>query len=207
MVGKTQVMLVVLSGVALAGCLGDSGGGGQACSEIAACGGDPSGRWEIVDSCVTGFDLGMGFDEPECKNAIRGADVELSGTYELNDGVAVTQITTEMAMDVLINQACVDAIAGAPVSINAFCPALESEYESNPLFDSVACSVVSGGCACDLTSSETSVETRSFTIHDNSLDDGTEAVPFCVDGDTLRLQSPSPQGEERAVITLQRIQG
>jgi len=205
---ERNVMLFSVLVVFLGGC-GDDGSSGESCAAFEACGGDPTGRWEIVTAC--GVDLvananASQFDPPACDGAFRKIDLRASGTYEFaSSGTATFNFVAQLDTDVWLTNECITAVRGmAPASLVDYCSGLESDYAQSPDLAGAMCNVEGGACTCLLTSVEqTTMASGSYTLDGTNIDDGVSLTPFCVSGDTLKTLEESPDGT--TVTTLRRV--
>lgn len=188
----------------------DSGDGGESCTDFHACGGEPSGRWEVVTTCGIGLEAGraMLFGAPECNGAVRRVEPQVTGTYVFTaDGGVESDTILAIDMDLLFTNACVSALAGGvPVDaqgVAAICSMLETQFTENPAYDGSVCNVQGTGCACMLTTVEDNLVAQAMVNGSNLDNGGGDLTPFCVVGDTLKLLRASSDGN--VVLTLRRI--
>jgi len=198
--GIVSTIILALT-CAMAGCKSDSsdaGGGGGSCSAFKACGGDVVGTWNVKDVCFEDalklFDAQL--DEPECDGIVRSVDPQASGTYAFSkDGIASSDLTLQLDIDMLWTGACLSAIAGgASVDLNAACSAIERSNSMQAEFEGGACNVKGNACACLITSMpKTVTSSGGYKVEGKNLVDvmASDSAPFCVAGDTLTLSVTS----------------
>lgn len=192
------------------GCGDDSGGsGGGSCVDLQACGGDPTGRWEVVSACGVGLEAeaAMGFGVPACLHAVQRVEPTITGTYEFGssrEGVGDT--VTQMDIDMLFSAECISGLLGAPVGpaeVLMRCADLEDQYAQSPDFVAVACHVEGSACACALTSAEEHL-VETLSIEGTNFDDGSELSAYCVQGDTLVVQD-GPAADRFVRVEFRRV--
>lgn len=201
--GRSMVFVVALASACVGGA--DSDG---SCDAFEACGGDPTGRWEVVSMCGLNFTENANatqFDAPECDGAIRHVEASVSGIYDFAGGSRSVDMVMQVDLEIALTEECVAATRSAAVAdFSLFCGALEAEYRQTPEFAAAECSVIDGACECLVTSVEEPVtESGTYTVSGNNLDDGSTLTPFCVRGDRLTMRDEAPDGRI-AVMTLRR---
>lgn len=125
---------------------GGSDGTGEACSSAPACGGDITGTWTVISSCldVTGVmdvrPIGLG-----CDSALITGSRAVAGTFTANaDGTYLDRTTTSGEDQIELAAACLN-ISGTIVMCERVAPAVAAYG-----YDSVTCTPASDGtCVCD----------------------------------------------------------
>jgi hypothetical protein len=201
--GRSMVFVIALA----TACVGGADSDGS-CDAFEACGGDPTGRWEVVSMCGMNFVENANatqFDAPECDGAIRHVGASVSGTYDLAGGSASVDMVMQVDLEIALTEECVAATHGvASASFSLFCGALEAEYIQTPGFAAAECNVMDGACECLVTSVEEPVtDSWTYTVSGNSPDDGSTLTPFCVRGDRLTMRDEAPDGRI-SIMTLRR---
>jgi hypothetical protein len=205
---ERNVMLFSVLVVFLGGC-GDDDGGGESCAAFQACGGDPTGRWEIVSACGVGLEAesSMQFGDPACDSAVRKVKPHASGTYVFTaDGQGMSDVTVSLDTDVLFTNECIGAMAGGgvvePPELRAQCADWNVIYSEDPTYATAACNVVGTGCECVLASAEEHL-VETHMVEGTNINDGMNLMPFCVQGDTLLVQDgPS---DNFVLVTFKRV--
>ena len=140
--------------------------------ETTACGGDPTGEWELVQTCFDDSATDFG----KCAGTtIRLSDFQLQGSLSLGaDGGYTNTITggtfsTEVAVPAVCNPTASCADVQATLTTDYTCA------------DDGA-----GGCACASTSPwSASDDQGTWSAADTDLAMGDASAPFCTDSDEL----------------------
>lgn len=162
---------------------------GSTCGEsFEACGGDPSGTWEISDVCVQGdltavANAEYSKDATSCAALCSSASLNARGfvTYEAGTYTANAVLTISESLQA--TQACYEALSNAPWSSSS-CTALTQMLQTDHS-TTASCANTGSGCDCAYTSSSVAQD-AAYTVSGTSLiaSDGT-ATEFCVQGSMM----------------------
>lgn len=179
---------------------GGTGGTGNVthvgdCEDFTPCGGEPEGTWRVEDTCV---EVTLGDLPAGCENIIQGFDIDMQGTYALSGGTVTTNITTNSELTLSIDDTCARAFAMSElITAELACPLLEAEADDDDPTTTMTCDFNGTVCVCVQTQTPMAQQaTDTYTVSGNQLvnSDG-EATDFCVEGDTLLLQSGQAPGD------------
>jgi hypothetical protein len=176
----------------LAGC---SGGSNVDCS-YAACGGDPTGEWEIEGLCRM-----SAVENPladTCPEASFSGSMSMRGTADFrSDGSYASETTTVTVISFTIPAECLE-LSQEPITD---CSQLEGFFDAGNCSGNVATS-----CSCSVREEENdSVAAGTWTTNDTelSLDSGT-GVPvtgsYCVEGTTMKFEQSDIDGEKFLIV-------
>jgi hypothetical protein len=194
-------VLAAVSGLVLA-CGGDDGGdkpaggagtnGSDECPAFKSCGGDPAGEWTVDNLCVTepqGL-FAATVSQAACSSALKGVkDVDGSGTYKLGaDKNAVSGIIVSGTASFSFSDACAKAL-GVAQSAASECPKIEAEFKKESAVKSAVCTPGGSNCDCEITSDLSLAGNGSYTVSNNEIMVSGLTQPFCVEGDTLTIQT------------------
>ncbi len=189
--GSLASVLTVCTALALAACGGksdsDDGNGNTASCDFGACGGDVLGTWDIVQFCPTLVSDGT---PPECSAKMALGDASASGWLQFDGSEVTTSLDVRYTMTWQLDSECVSALTDQSASVDAaFCSALEQQYVSMGVAQSVSCPYANGACLCSFGFVVASGGTSSYQLSGTSIlsADG-DLVPYCVKGDELRLR-------------------
>jgi hypothetical protein len=193
------------SGSSSGGSPGTGGRGGTpagiSCDAFDECGGDPTGTWNVRDSCFEFF-IEPFAEYPACQGAFQ-SKASVTGSYTLVDGTVTWDTVVTVDVAVTISDACASDLAGSPITAAELCPSLEESFMEQGTFASADCGGTST-CVCDLAMPpETSSGTDTYVLSGNTLVDSEgDVTGFCVEGDVLSLQTTTD--EANATMTLER---
>ena len=174
--------------VGIAGCSGASGNGGQGfgvggammCGQVAPCGGDLTGTWNITAACVTA--VGTKDLESACPGL--GVDVtavSISGTETFNSDMTYTSMQTD-------KETISENVPGSCLNGRS-CSTVESSLQQSGA--SASCT---GSASCSCTVQKTSVDSESgtYTVSGNTVTavsstGMTTTSSYCVMGSILHL--------------------
>lgn len=182
---KTTREIVGLAALVLAtGC--SSSSSGTNCGTFTACGGDVTGSWKLGRDCV-GSSVDP-FAGGTCSQATFQASQSESGTVTFQAGVySTSNLDTTVVEDITVPSSCL---------MGATCAMVESNFnnQSNDAGMTTVgtCADTSGGCACHATVTDsTGPVNGTYSVSGTTLTlDGT-AAPYCVQGNTLLIQTQS----------------
>ncbi|XXT20357.1 hypothetical protein WME94_02150 [Sorangium sp. So ce429] len=199
---RACAILLSTSLLALSACGDDDGspGGGAACAEAQACGGDPTGSWTIAETCL---DRSI-FAEI---NANCGAEIDVSGV-EFNggaefrsDGTYTTTSTVTGPMKAVYPPPCL-VVEDTTIT----CAQLDQTMkdliaQDDAPYESATCAAAGQDCVCNLILAEsTTTGAGTWSVSGSSLitessGEAPDEVPFCVEGSSLTMAAqPSEAG-------------
>jgi len=124
-----------------------------------------------------------------CNNLFQSATPTLTGTAKFASGMETDTITTTVNATVLYTSACVNALAGSTVGVNAtVCSLLGPSLTSSGGFSTATCTFASGGCDCVVSmTSQSDTTPQPYTISGNTIvyTNGGDPMDYCVSGTTL----------------------
>jgi hypothetical protein len=184
--------LALIGPAGCGGSRGDAGADAGSCDMLDACGGDVVGSWSVQSLCFANAEVlfAAALDEPMCEGAIKSSQVHASGTYVYGkDGSASADVVYSIEFGTLWSAACLSALAGQSVTPDAAqCAGLQQQYENLPEIDSAPCRLQGNACACSISTGENVTTTPgSYSVKGNTLQQGDDNSPYCVQGDTLTI--------------------
>lgn len=147
---------------------------------FAACGGDPSGTWKIVNVCSPVDATGHAYScppQPPQGKSITWLDGG-SGTYTLAGG---TFTETDFSVTAYLIDDTPKSCLGDP-NCAAFCKSLEGAGKMTASDDGTTCH-----CEGYIIAPKPATASAPYTISGNQIDLAGSKVDFCVTGTTLRL--------------------
>ncbi len=187
-------------GLVAAGC----GGGGSACENVGACGGDLVGDWDIVSYCAAtsvsgagaGLDMaGAGLDNFCSQATVDTSGIRVTGSMSFKPDMTYTETETlSGTMSMTLPAACLRqgnvtaTCAQVEQSANA---GLSGDPTTRDAIGPIKCSgSAGGGCACRMPFSQpaamgTGVYSTSGSVLTQS---GSDQSDYCVKGTTLYLK-------------------
>ena len=208
---KHTPLLLTLAGIAMFsfGCGGGGGGNVPACGAFSSCGGDIAGTWTFDGVCTEGDITSAMMDTsglpPECSDIIKSFSLNISGTLTYANGTETSDMTLNMSVKVLYSSACIGAEAGMPVTATqSLCDTISSSASSTD-GPTMTCKLASGGCDCNMTMTESSQGSETYTVSGSTLtySDG-DTLEFCVSGNNLTVRPQSDPGSPGMQFTLHR---
>ena len=188
----TQICAVLF--MVASGCGGNSSStSGGACNAAVTCGGILDGTWQLDTTCVEGnlaaaMESSAGLPSA-CSNVFQSATPSITGTVTFANGSETDNMTETLDATILYTSACVGAVAGTTVTLNAsVCSLLGPELVSQGDFSSATCTFASGGCSCSVAStSQADTTPQAYTISGHTIvyADGSDPMDYCVSGTTL----------------------
>ena len=123
----------------------------SACARTAACGGDPMGRWRILSLCTRApevlFDAYASVPRAKCKGQVRAADLEVQGSLEVSDTLALSlDYQLESRLTIVWSARCLDA----DVLEETNCRGVEDALRTRSELQEVACELRELECVCEL---------------------------------------------------------
>lgn len=186
-------------GTATAG-KGGTGGTGNVtqvgdCDDFTPCGGDPEGTWRVNDTCV---EVTLGDLPAGCENMVQGFDIDAQGTYALSGGTVTTNMALNSTVTLVIDDTCAKAFAMSElITAQLACPLLEQEAQDDDPSTNMTCDFNGTECVCVQTQMPMAQQSMdTYTVSGNQIVNSEgEATDFCVEGDTLLLQSGNAPGD------------
>jgi hypothetical protein len=172
---------------------GNSGAGGlsvAACTgTFKACGGDPTGTWDIVSACIEGnlvsaFNAALAADEPSCGSTLSAYSVNvLSGWITYSAGNCTSDTISESAETLAYTPACISALAGTTLDASV-CSSLEQSLNSEP--GTTATCTYATNCNCHSVVSNAGSSSATYTVSGSTItEDSGSSYDFCVSGNTM----------------------
>ena len=152
-------------GLVLVGC-GDDDGGSVDCSAITPCGGEVVGTWQFVGNCEG--------EDPFCPDLVVESTPSASGSFTFEAGGTYTTMST-------LNGTSRARIPGSCIDGATMCSDLDFE-------DQTCTGDIATACTCTTTYNNTQDSTSgTYTTSGTSITLDGETFPYCVSGNTLRL--------------------
>lgn len=166
-----------------------------ACGDFTACGGSPVGTWKLSKYCTDGMTMTFA----ECTMTMDLGGFDPSGTYTFSsDGTYRTQTTVSGTMEIGYSKGC--------LSDNKTCDNMVSSSSLKEGVTVDCASASGGGCQCtEKADNFANTEEGTYTISGSLLtmtrteSSGTSPMDFCVQGNTLKLHSTTPEGDETTI--------
>lgn len=183
------------------------------CTEsFTACGGDPSGTWNVVGVCLDG-DLAAAYNSQHsdaCASQTTGADLSRSGsaTYKAAtsdaDAVVSYQSTTEEKAAESFSPDCAkDAYDITTLDANG-CAQIQKTLQNGDAQKKVTCSLSGGNCDCRVTIVHTRKVQNMFTISDSTIVESDDSsYDFCVTGSTM-IQRQKYSGNVNVITRMEK---
>lgn len=171
-----------------------SGQESHACKEpFVACGGDPTGTWEIASACIEG-DLQAALNDglsPECANSVTAVDWSETGTVSFNSGTVSRTGTTVRATSISYLPACASAICKCDGASIGGCQEMQKINQNGDPDRQVTCKHTDTSCDCSAKTTKDISGESTYTVNGTSLDEaGRLEISFCVAGDSLIQREP-----------------
>jgi hypothetical protein len=200
-------LVTAYAAFALAGCGGGSGAEAGICSgTFTACGGDPTGDWEVASTCLgTSFaqllNDSFAAQSPDCAGAAKSASLSASGTVAYHAGTVAYNMTISTTTSFSFTEACLQALAPG-VTADASCAAL-APSPGDPE-ETGSCSFSGSACSCTGASTSPDTSVSSYTVSGATITESSGATyEFCVSGTTMS-QRVALVGTNYGVMTLSR---
>jgi hypothetical protein len=183
---RERALGILAGSLALAGCGGGSGGSevGVCTDAFTACGGDPTGSWQITGICLDASlttILNEAWASPSCAGSVESASLSLSGTVTYNAGTVTYDQTTVTSMKASYYLACMAETLGVSSPDATGCAALQASLDdgSGP----AASCTFSDACHCEVTESATNQAANGYTTAGASITESDGSTyDFCVTG-------------------------
>ena len=185
-----------------------------ACNEeFVACGGNPTGDWDLFSLCVDGdltaaLDMGIAVQEPSCTNTLLGANLSGGGSVsylvkDYSDPVVTYADEFATASTASFPPAWSSALAGGASSDTSVCKQVQTNLSNQPGTDAT-CSLTDGNCVCQATVTTRATQTHSYTLNGTTItEDGEAPYSYCAKGNSM-LQRRLIDGNTYKVIKLQK---
>jgi hypothetical protein len=194
------LMLAVVLVYSQLGCSGSSGEGpimATLCTEaFTACGGDPTGTWDVAGVCVDG-DLAAALNSQRsaaCMSATTAVDLKATGsvTYmgTAPDTLVVYKTTVTMRSTESISPACATEAFAVTTLDAAACTQIATSLKNvDPDLaaeTTVSCSLAGGNCDCRTTIADVQMEQKFITVTgSNILESDDQTYDFCINGTAM----------------------
>jgi len=160
-------------------------GGGEVECSFTACGGDPTGVWQVASACITGEGIDGPFGE-QCAEGTVDVDVAVDGTLTVADGRYTWNMTIQGNIAINIPASCVDTLSGGEATSCA-------DFAGDD-GDTTCAGSLTEGCVCtEPGEKETQDSTGTLEVTGNTFvgtEDGEEPgkpSEFCVKGNSLKF--------------------
>jgi hypothetical protein len=189
-------------GVTIMGCSSSSGssggsGGSSSCGNVAACGGDIVGTWNIVAACadVSAGDAGA---SPACPNeTVSAGPITASGTVTFNADKTYSVSFTESVSETLSVPASCLSSGGTTVSCGDLSTVLGMGSVDDAGTTTASCTTSGANCSCTIDVSGQNIsEMGTYTLSGNTFTTTSSAsgttpgtASYCVQGNTLHVIS------------------
>ena len=200
-----KVSLALVS-LALTGCGGGSGSEAGICvGGFAACGGDPSGEWEVATACLgTSFaqllDDALAATSPDCAGAVKSASLSAAGTVAYQAGTVTYDMTISTTTSLSYTVACMKALMPDVTADAVGCASL-APSPGDPE-ETGSCSFAGSACSCDVASTSPDTSAYSYAVSGATItESGGASYEFCVSGGTMS-QRVALVGASYGVMTL-----
>jgi hypothetical protein len=196
------------------GCGGSSGSGpvlipATTCNgTFTACGGDPTGTWDIASICVEGdltaaYNAEMSADYPACGSTFISANVAGAGSVTYGAGNFSFNATMQAAMSLAYTPDCVSAASGGATSSASTCGQTAATLDNEPE-TAATCSYTGTNCNCSMTITHANTDSGLYTVSDSTIaESGGSTYTFCVNGNTM-IQREQISGNAYGVTTMKK---
>lgn len=171
----------------------------QACTPLAACGGDVTGLWRLTSGCV---DQGA-FDaaKAQCPGIVESNVKFQARGVVFADAAKITRKTeVKFTASLAVPKSCKDAnplAGGVPT-----CKDLEAAIKFTGIATATCTDVVAdGSCTCDVADQTTDNTTDAYTTAGNTLTSGARTFDYCVAGSEIKYKETTAKAVP-AIFTL-----
>lgn len=159
------------------------------CLEFSACGGELEGDWEVDEVCFPNLEVlfsGIA-DGGECDDWLVEARMGASGSRSYDaDGNVEATLVLAMELQAYFDLECLRAALGPDAPVNSqTCSNWERGLTTATM--GVSCVLRDDGCDCNITREDLSEGSGSYSSSGDEVTEGSQTIPYCVDGDTLTL--------------------
>ena len=166
----------------------------ELCQDLSfsACGGAVVGVWEVEALCMGDIPLGEDpfKDHPECSDTTQfNIYWDWIGTVEMaSDGSFSQDLAMKVTYDIIFYDACLTAVSDGEATPETLC------QDVNEQQDFGVCEYGSGQCNCTGEAQQTEIKGEgTYSVDGSTLsitaDGSTSDSLFCVDGDSLTVES------------------
>jgi len=179
-------------------CGGGSSNQSGICSgTYSACGGDPTGTWNIAGMCtensVTSILNGdYRSQASSCGDIVKSASLTMTGTMTYSSGTITYNTNTVVTSNLLLSSTCISDLAGSTVTVSAsLCSALQTSMNSSDGM-SGTCSLSGSNCGCSLTQSISDSSSDTYTVSGSTITEGGgDSYDFCASGKSMSERADS----------------
>jgi hypothetical protein len=195
----------IAMGMMVMGCSSKSSNGGgpaASCGQVAACGGDVVGTWNIAAGCahVASSPNIMGCPDASTQNAM----VVASGTSTFNADKTFTSDVTETASETVVLPTSCLTTGGMTVSCQTLGQVLSSAVMSDAGTTTVSCNTSGSNCNCDLSGTIRTMSMGTYTTSGNSITTTSNGnmgtSEYCVSGTELHVITSAGMGVSQDVV-------
>jgi hypothetical protein len=211
-IGEAFAWALIMFAASACGNSDDKRGG--SCTAPAACGGTLDGTWQVDSVCSVGNWATLANSDPSlpasCNTLYQSITyTSESGTVTYANGTETSNVTLTSNNEVLYTQACVTALRGTLITLDAAaCASIQQSAIDSGKYTSASCSYSSAGCPCTFIGQETNTDTLTYTLSGNSIvyTNGDPSADYCVSGNTMTVSVTydMPQGRIISVGTAHR---
>jgi hypothetical protein len=181
---------------------------GTTCSgTFDACGGDPTGTWDIVSICAEGdlvsaFNAELSAKQAACSSTFTAASLAAAGSVTYAAGNVSYTGNVEVSESLSYTSACVSAVSGGATLNASTCSQIQNNLNNEPNTQST-CNFTTANCNCNTTVSN-SPTSGTFTASKSTITESNgSSYEFCVNGTTMN-QRELISGNAYAVTQLRR---
>ena len=173
-----------------------------------ACGGDPTGTWDLTSMCidgdlVSGLNAEMAADYPACGDTFSAASVAFGGSVTYGAGKYSFDATMEITETFAYTPACVSELSGGVALSASVCTQLEQGL-NREAGGKATCSYAGTNCNCQGTLTQTNTTSGTYTFSGATIiEDSGTSYGFCVSGDTM-TQRESVAGDAYGVTQMKK---
>jgi len=179
-------------------CGGGSSNQSGICSgTYSACGGDPTGTWNIAGMCTENSVASIlneeyGSQASSCGDIVKSASLTMTGTATYSSGTITYSTNTVVTSTLSLLSTCISALAGSTVTVSAsVCSALQTSMNKSDGM-SGTCSLSGSNCSCSLTQSVSDSSSDTYTVSGSTITEGGgDSYDFCVSGNSMSERSDS----------------
>ena len=160
------------------------------CEPFAACGGDLTGTWRLVNTCPTA--AGKLAVEDQLKFCPAGS--ASLNRYDFS-GTATFDTKGALKYDVLIDISVSTSVPSSCLGAGQTCTAVQQTLMGQSGVTSAACQTTNAGCSCSYAAQIPDKKEHSYVVSNTTItetdpsDGSVQTSQYCVDGNTLRVKS------------------
>lgn len=205
--GVVLVALCLLNGCGDESSSRDAKATPKCTSTFEACGGDPTGDWEITSYCMEG-DLAAEYNDgltPECSGGFLAAGVSVEGSVRYTATEVTYDSGASRAVTASYSPACAANVFDVDALDSAGCKEVEAANADIDSPGHVTCNYSGGNCVCDRLTTLVQKATDTYTVYaDGSIAEGEGTnYEFCVSGREMVLREKL-YGDAFVVTTLRK---